>query len=380
MRQTSRGLDPNGVEVTVYPAHAWKQVEQGWTELARASPYASFFLGVEWTASWVEVFGPALDPEILLFHADGKVVGACLLVSRVEFRGPFPVRRIYLNTSGEDDADSPFIEYNNLLCLAGWEAPIAEAIYRHVRPRPWDEFVAKGFCEGPSLEALKNAFAGCSPLIGLCPSYYVDLARIREEGASYESVLGGNTRRNLRKAFRKYGDPRVEEATTLPGALGMLDELAELHQRSWTARNQPGMFASELFFAFHRSLISRAFPHGGVQLVRVTAGGETVGILYNFVADGRVYFYQSGLRYDAERRRSPGVVTIACAVTCCLEKGLNECDFLAGEREYKRWLSTGSHRLVWALFRRPSWKLRTIEILRRLKRLGARAAPGEARH
>jgi hypothetical protein len=60
------------------------------------------------------------------------------------------------------------------------------------------------------------------------------------------------------------------------------DEMRQLHQSTWKARGEPGAFASGRRLAFHRTLICRAFPRGGIQMLRVTAGNETVGVLYNF--------------------------------------------------------------------------------------------------
>ena len=86
-----------------------------------------------------------------------------------------------------------------------------------------------------------------------------------------------------------------------------LDELAQLHQNRWTGRGKPGVFASSRFIAFHRDLVARAFPSGGVQLLRIRAGAMVIGLLYNFIYKGRVYFYQGGLRFSDDNRlkRSP---------------------------------------------------------------------------
>jgi CelD/BcsL family acetyltransferase involved in cellulose biosynthesis len=149
----------------------------------------------------------------------------------------------------------------------------------------------------------------------------------------------------------------------------MFDRLAALHQQRWEKRGRAGAFASARFRRFHESLIQRAFPLGAVQLLEVSAGEHTIGLIYNLVHRGKVYFYQAGFNYDDAGRASPGTVTLYHAIQYCSEVGLNEFDFLAGDDQYKKSLSTGCRHLVWAAFRRPHWKFRVLDWLRRVNTL-----------
>src|SRR3972149_5898684 len=72
------------VRITVHRTSKWPQVAPIWSDLAESSPHSSFCLSPEWVASWLEVFGGELKPEILVFEAEGVAVGACLLVYRNE--------------------------------------------------------------------------------------------------------------------------------------------------------------------------------------------------------------------------------------------------------------------------------------------------------
>src|SRR5438309_9045451 len=82
------------LDISVYSADQWPDIARVWTELANISPYSSFYLSTEWTAAWLETFGKALKPELLVFKEAGQPMGACLLISIVERRGPFRVVRI----------------------------------------------------------------------------------------------------------------------------------------------------------------------------------------------------------------------------------------------------------------------------------------------
>jgi CelD/BcsL family acetyltransferase involved in cellulose biosynthesis len=85
------------------------------------------------------------------------------------------------------------------------------------------------------------------------------------------------------------------------------------------------------------------FPRGAIQVLRA----EGVGVLYNFVDRGRVYFYQSGFHYSPDNRLKPGLVMHYLAVEHCLSNPeLAEYDFLAGDSQYKRSLGMRQHPAV----------------------------------
>lgn len=128
------------VKVSTHPAKAWPEIAPLWARLAEASPHTSFYLTVNWVSAWLEIFGPLLNPQVLVFEEQDNAVGICLLNSCLEKRGPFRVRRLYLNTGGEDPADRTLMEFNNLVCRPGHESAVAQALASHVDSLPWHEF------------------------------------------------------------------------------------------------------------------------------------------------------------------------------------------------------------------------------------------------
>jgi hypothetical protein len=106
-------------------------------------------------------------------------------------------------------------------------------------------------------------------------------------------------------------------------------------------------------------------------LLHVRAGAHTLGWLYLLLAGGRCHFYQSGLQYEADSRLKPGLVAHAMAVDYCLQQGLEEYDFLAGEPEtarYKASLGAGSRPLVWFDLSRSGLRPAAVHALRTLRR------------
>jgi len=155
----------------------------------------------------------------------------------------------------------------------------------------------------------------------------------------------------------------------------MLAELAGLHQQRWTGKGHSGAFASPRFQQFHEGLISRCHSANQVHLIRVRAGDETIGVLYNFLADGRAYFYQGGFRIASNPKMRPGMVTFQVAMQWYLESGLPEFELMAGDYRYKRSIGNGSRGLDWCTIRRPSWRNALVAALRRIRALLQRSDP-----
>lgn len=360
-------MNSTAVEVSSFDPSGWAQVNPVWAELAIESPYTTFFISPEWVESWLEVFGPILPVEILVFRAAGRAVGACLLVRRSISRGPFPVRCVFLNTAGENEGDSPYIEFNNLLCLAGWEQAVAAALMKQISKQSWDEIWLNGFCQGPGLDALVEACAGMQMEREVRANFYVDLKRLRETGTAYEAALGAKDRARLRQNLRFYGETQVGVPSDRESAMKVFDELAQMHTKSWEDRNQTGAFASALFRSFHLALMRRALR--SIQLVRVSSTEGLIGLLYNMIYRGKVYFYQSGLVYSSNKRVRPGFVTLARTIHYCLEHPeLEEFHFMPGSDHYKEPMSTNRQELEWVVFQKRNLKNAVIRHLRHWKR------------
>jgi CelD/BcsL family acetyltransferase involved in cellulose biosynthesis len=156
-------------------------------------------------------------------------------------------------------------------------------------------------------------------------------------------------------------------AQNLDENLKYLDALAELHRAAWARRGQPGGFRSPRFIHFHKALIQRLLPERAVELLRVSAGDQTVGYIYNFLLDGKVYFYQSGFAYEADPKIKPGLVTHYLAAQNYWERGFIEYDFMAGDARYKRSLAKSTRTLYWSWVERFNFRMTLIKIARKAK-------------
>jgi Acetyltransferase (GNAT) domain len=335
----------------------------------------SFFLTADWVETWLEVFGTALQPRILVFsEGDSQasdLVGICLLSFQMAWAGPIRLRRAYLNTSGEAEEHEVCSEDNALLCRPGSEDAVALALAAHLETLGWDELVLNAMCSSPSLDALLRVPLGRLSLTRTEASYFVDLRAIGAEADGYLNTLSRNTREQVRRSRRtveESGRIEVRPALTLARSREALDALVRLHTASWNARGKPGAFVSPLFRDFHERLIRKSLPSGQVQLLEVTSGEATLGVLYNFAYAGASLFYQSGLRLDPDKRVKIGLVAHASAIEHCRAAGLARYEFLSGDDQYKKSLSTASRSISWLVLQRRTAKLETLNQLRKIKR------------
>ncbi|MDX6750982.1 GNAT family N-acetyltransferase [Geminicoccaceae bacterium 1502E] len=361
---------PLRVELEARPDPALLEPE--WTALEERAG-ASFFLSWHWIGCWLR----SQAPEVVLLRVrlGERTVGLGLLCWREERRhGVLRVPTLHLNATGDELLDVLTIEYNDMLAEEGLRDQVRSAALgwlrgaRRVAGRPFWALQVRGTTEPVRVAGEAAGFR--ARLHAKAPSAAVDLAAVRASGRSYLQHVSGNTRSQIRRAARLYemrGKLRLETARDTAEALAFLEAAGELHQARWQARGRPGAYASPTYVAFHRSLVAAAHPAGAVELLRVRAGDETVGYLYNFVWRGRVYFYLCGFRYEEDNRLKPGLVSHWLCIERHLAGGAELYDFMAGDNRYKTSLGTPGPDIVTAIMEKPHPALRAENLLRRLR-------------
>jgi CelD/BcsL family acetyltransferase involved in cellulose biosynthesis len=320
-----------------------------WRAAWRASPRPSPFLSWTWISAWLAATGarPALlsGPR----SGDGEALG---FLCRAPGTGR---RRVFaLNECGDPGLDAPFIEHNG---LAGWAddgeavAGLARFLVEARRAGPlegWDELrlggVPRAWADGFAAAGLTVARRAEQP------TFAVDLAALRAAGADLAATLETTTRRQIRRALALYvrrGPLRLERVGQAPARRAVAARLRTLHQARWQAVGRPGAFASPVFDAHAAALVDGGVESGEVELLQVSAGEATIGILLNLVAGDRVASYVSGFVRERDNRLKPGLVCHALAIERHAAEGRSTYDLLAGEARYKRSLAAESAPLVW---------------------------------
>lgn len=317
------------------PVPSFEALGVEWRALEAEVPARSFFQSWSWVGCLAEQ--RYSDPVLLRAEADGRTVGLALFNRR---RG-----RLCLAESGHAGLDEAFIEHNAPLCLS-------DDFQSCMMRTAWNVAGARRLVlSGVAPELLRTA-GGTALRLQERLAPLVDLVAIRAAGGDYPATRSANTRYQLRRSARFYatsGALELQRAVDAPQALEWFASLLHLHELTWRERGKPGAFATRFLQDFHRRLIAEGAARGDVDMLRVTAGGNTVGYLYNLRLAGRVFAYQSGLDHaGAGTHGKPGLTCHAIAVQRALDLGDTVYDFLAGDAQYKRSLATGSTPMLWA--------------------------------
>ena len=362
-------LDPDDL------ALLWRDLE------ARAD--VAFFLSWDWMGAWVaELDAP---PLVLVGEASGALVLLGLLVPRLrrEAAGAIRVRGLHLHATGRPEIDVIAHEYNGFLVDRTWAGraeaeAVAWLLGRQIGEHRADELHVKDI-----VAARGAALVPPGALVrelSRKPSWRVDLDAVRASGKPYLDTLSANTRQQIRRAMRLYEERGPLSATPAPDAgtaLAWLDALAVLHQSQWQARGAPGGFAFPFFTRFQQRLVAACVPRGTAELVRVSAGGQAIGYVYNLMLRGRVLAFVTGFQAEEDARLKPGLVSHALCIQRHADAGARLYDFMAGDYRYKANLGQPGPELTYLLLQHPTPMTRAERVargvwerVRRLRRAG----------
>ena len=315
-----------------------------------------YFLSWGWIGCWLRHLPETVAPLVLRVTDGPSLVSLAVVCPRDARRhGLLRSRSLHLNETGDPRLDELTIEHNGFLVERGAEPAVWQTaqtcFIEALAEKRWDEvfLAAVG-------EEMKDHWVPPATLRREAVNHMVDLAAIRAVGGDYIAWLGKKTRQHLRRSLRLYGErgePLASAAATVDEAQAFLTSLIALHQADWQSRGLPGAFADPWIVAFHRALIDARFDQGEIQLLKVSAGDWTLGYLYHFLYEGRVYSYQWGLAPESDDKINFGMVADYLAVMHNLEAGAAVFDFLHGDNLHKRRLGTGEEWSYWLVLQRP---------------------------
>jgi hypothetical protein len=340
-----------------------KSIWQGLYDPEKDSYYISW--------GWIETWFATLPADVeISFYVVVKNNTPCLAFF---IGGPvqtsdklLPTSRITLNSSGIKKYDNCLmVEYNSMvgqLSNRDFQVVLKEL------PLHWEEF------SFPGLDM--DNFPGIILDHQLQPykkvitrddrSCFVDLDKARQKDGGYVSLLSKNTRYQARRGkrlYEKHGDISLREAATREEALDYFESLLALHLKTWQERGKTSSLESSYYCDFHRQLIKNRFHSGEIQLLRISCGSEPIGYLYNFVQNKKIYFAQNGFSYPKNPKMKPGIISHVEAIEYNISLGNRVYDFLAGDTQYKKSLSTDSNKMQWIILQKPTFKLQIIQTI-----------------
>lgn len=324
---------------------AFEHVAAVWPQLlARTRPRAPM-LDLDWIAGWWRLHGSEGQPLLVLVtDGDGSPVGLAPLYRRNATRSPRDwLRTVHFLGTGEPERDELMGEYNTWLAAPEAMSEVTRAVASCLAERraSWDRVRLERLRPEARIHAeLSDLLAPClaSAELDQLPTY-----RSRALGAVDDYVArlpSANFRHRCRRALRAARDLGVELVRAADAAerASMLAELRRLHQQRWSARGQPGVFASPVFTAFHEEWLARA-DEDHAWLVGLRHQQRFLAVRYYLRAGDTLYDYVSGVDTTAPAALAPGLALHLLTLDACQNAGVRVYDFMAGDQEYKRQLA-----------------------------------------
>ena len=344
-----------------------------WCELEVRAPRTPFL-----THAWFEALAAVAGERAgLSCYGIGDRAGAqafgCIGRRRVRRARVISSRALFLNETGDPELDRLTLEHNGLAGPVATEPMALHALLTGLLESEsgWDE-LSLGWVAAERWEALRPALADLplrAEVVDRKAYYYVDLDGMQGL-EDYLASLSRNTRYQIRRAIRGYGDEDrvvLEPAADPEQAAAWFRALVDWHQAEWNARGRPGAFASDFMRRFHEHLVVHGAASGAAQVLRVSGPEGAFGYLYNLQAGDYVCNYQSGLRYSDDPKLKPGLVCHALAIGRAAAQGCGRYDLLMGDSQYKRSLANGAGEMLQVWLQRPRLRFRLERTLRGLR-------------
>lgn len=349
---------------------AARRVPDWWFPLFEIASRPSIFLSADWLQTWIDVYGDEFEGQWIRWEEGGTVVGGCLIIARTVRKSLVGIRSVYLNATGDASVRTPFAEFNDVLCAAGYTDAIATSLSHFLSTQRWDRILLSGYEEGGVIDKLLPMMYTSAVETAPQLASYIDLDALNTDSPT--NAVSPNTRGQIRRSRRLYeqraGPLILRRAENLKEGGVFLDNLAALHNVRRGIKGEQGSFESKHVMTFHKQLLARLWNTARVDLLRLRTGDQDVGYLYNFIFRGKVYFFQSGFVYESDQKLKPGLLMHSLAIEKYRLEGLQEYDFLVGDSQYKRSLAKQSRTLYWSTIYRGTWKIQQLLRLRHIFR------------
>ena len=297
-----------------------ESLQDEWLELWKRSNWAKPFQSPRWQIAWWRHFGIG-ELLTLAIHYGGRLAG---------------IVPCFCNQFGKGRLIGTGIsDYLDILAENGFEQICAEIFFEYLRNHSdkWNQFEFgelennSGLLSAPIPESLNRQVSDTH----VCP-----VIKLPSDMDRYYKMLHHVHRRKLFKAIReikKLGTLKFEKASPQHQS-EFTDELFEFHGKTWQSRNKCGVLAESEIQKFHREFIAESISDNVVHLSRLALNEKTIAVVYGFEWSGCFYSYIGG--FDPEYARySPGSVILLNIIEDCINRGLQEFDFLRGAEPYK---------------------------------------------
>ncbi|MFT5465414.1 MAG: CelD/BcsL family acetyltransferase involved in cellulose biosynthesis [Verrucomicrobiales bacterium] len=325
----------------------FKALRDEWNPLLQSSCADGIYLTYEYQITWWEHYGDRFKLRILVARRGQQLLGIAPLAIGPG-NGLIRGRMRYLTFIGVlGDTAADFLDF---IIAPGTEQEVVPKFYETIYEelgRQWDVlFLNLTPAQSPVLSRalpVISQFKGLAVTINSSPSPFLPLPD------SWSELLSAKSK-NFKKQFNNHWN-RLHKNHTVevlrPGVDLDFDEafavLVELNRKRWGKEGQA--FRSKRFNRFHRELAERFDELGWLYFRVVKVDGEVAAARFDYVYNDKLWNVQGGWNPKLSHL-SLGRILIGIQIKWCIEQGLKEYDFLAGDSGYKRSWATDSRDLV----------------------------------
>ena len=325
------------------------QLAPEWNNLLRQSAADSIFLTWEWISSWLNTVSPSASLVVIAVRDDeGSLVAiAPFYCSSLRFFNLINYR--CLRVLGDCHSGG---EYQDIIVLPSIEDKALSAVAKAIASLgyEWDcawipniagwtgaaERLTKGF--GHAHGFLRKRACSFSAL------------KLPETWPEYKDHLSSNRRSALQRQEKRLTQAGVvtilkcEQHEALPQ---FLEALFDLHRKRWQQVGQEGSFARRpRMLAFYKDFAPKALANGWLALFSLTINDTLHAAQYGYIYNNAFLQLQEG--YDPAGPNGSGNVLRAEIFRSCMEKGLQEYDFLGEHTQ---------HKANWGAMEREGWQI-----------------------
>lgn len=319
-----------------------------WNPLLGQSSANGVFLTWEYLTTWWEAYGTDYELYVLAARNDSdELVGvAPMMIGKGHC---FP-RKHFRHLTFLGGLGDSVAEYQDFVIAKDSEKELIPVFFEKMMSDlngKWDVFLLPLVQEdSPSLNALLGTvpqFGGHTVQLSSRPSPHIPLP------ASWDEFIKSKSK-NFKKQFnnqwnRVHKNHELEwlEAGKDLSIEESIDILMELNLKRWGDEGKT--FKSEVFTAFHRKLATTFQEKGWLYFRILRLDGQFAAVRYDFVYDNKLWNYQNGWLPELGKL-SLGKMLIGHSVKWCIDEGLREYDFLAGDTAYKKSWATQTRHLM----------------------------------
>lgn len=143
-----------------------------------------------------------------------------------------------------------------------------------------------------------------------------------------------NLRRYLKRLEKDYQRVELKRYEDLGSVKKAMHKFFELHQKRWKLKHMLGVFNTQEVRDFYIDVAKLFSDNGWLALYFLTVNDEPIATQYGFEYNRKMYFCLPGFDPDYSQYRIGNLILMKI-IEKCIERKIEECDFLKGGEQYK---------------------------------------------